>query len=79
MSKTLCELKRDLKHDFDSYALLVCQPRFVCKDCGRAANKKKYLCNPRKIDGLASTELQMELDAAPDEVLIPIYELLATR
>ncbi len=53
MSKTLCELKKELRRDFDSYVLLICRPRFVCKDCGRAANKKKYLCNPVKIEGRA--------------------------
>ncbi len=49
MSKTLCDLKKQLKCDFESYTLLVCNPRFVCRKCGRAANKKKYLCEPEKI------------------------------
>jgi hypothetical protein len=50
MSKTLCELKKYLKHDLDAYILLVYQPHFVCTKCGRVANKKKYLCQPQKIE-----------------------------
>jgi hypothetical protein len=74
MSKTLCELKKHLKQDFDTYVLLVCQPRFVCKDCGRAANRKKYLCNPKKIE--ASGVLGPELEMLPDsDDLIPLSEL----
>ena len=49
MAKTLCELDKLLKKDFDAYAALVNQPRFVCTQCGRAANQKKNLCEPKKI------------------------------
>jgi hypothetical protein len=49
MSRTLCERKRDLKHDLDAYVQLVCPANFVCAKCGRAASKKKYLCEPVRI------------------------------
>jgi len=29
--------------------MLVHEPRFICKKCGRAANKKKRVCEPQKI------------------------------
>jgi hypothetical protein len=74
MSKTLCELKKDLKQDFDSYVMLVCRPRFVCKDCGRAANRKKYLCHPKKIEGLHAFVPEMEALADADD-LISLSEL----
>ncbi len=25
------------------------QPKFYCKNCARVANKKKYLCDPKKL------------------------------
>ncbi len=50
MSKTLCELKKYLKHDLDAYIQLVYPPCFICTKCGRTANKKKYLCHSQKIN-----------------------------
>jgi hypothetical protein len=47
MAKKLCKLKKKLTQDFDTYVLLVHEPRFVCAKCGRAANKKKNLCTPQ--------------------------------
>jgi hypothetical protein len=47
--KELCKLRKELKEDLHTYMLLVHRPRFVCERCGRAANKKKYLCHPKKI------------------------------
>lgn len=49
MSAELCKLKKSLKGDLPSYILLVNQPRFVCLNCGRVANKKKNLCDPQRI------------------------------
>jgi hypothetical protein len=49
MAKSLCDMEKLLKKDFDAYTVLVNQPRFVCTKCGRAANKKKSLCEPKKI------------------------------
>jgi hypothetical protein len=51
MSKELCKLKKQLNSDLRQYALLVNQPRFVCKKCGRAANNKKNVCSPIKLSG----------------------------
>ena len=49
MTKTLCELKKLVKSDLKRYAALVNQPTHVCTSCGRAANHKKLLCKPEKI------------------------------
>jgi len=49
MAKSLCEREKLLKKDFEAYAALVSQPRFICAACGRAANKKKYLCEPKRM------------------------------
>jgi hypothetical protein len=49
MGKTLCDLKKELRHDLESYIQLVCAPQFVCTKCGRVANSKKSLCHPHKI------------------------------
>lgn len=49
MGKTLCDLKKELKHDLDGYIQLVCSPRFICTKCGRVANSKKSLCEPHRI------------------------------
>jgi hypothetical protein len=49
VSTELCKLKKSLKGDLPSYVLLVNQPRFVCANCGRVANKKKNLCEPRRM------------------------------
>ena len=51
MSKELCKLKKQLKGNLREYMLLVNQPRFVCRKCGRAANSKKNLCSPIKLSG----------------------------
>lgn len=49
MSQTLCKLKKELKQDLKSYTILVNQPCFVCTKCGRVANKKKNLCQAKKM------------------------------
>ena len=50
MTKTLCELKKELKNDPKSFAIYVKDATHVCKKCGRAANDKKRLCKPVKLD-----------------------------
>ncbi len=50
MAKELCKLKKSLKIDITSYMALVDSPTHVCKKCGRAANSKKQLCSPTRID-----------------------------
>ncbi len=50
MAKELCKLKKSLlKEDVVSFMQLVNQPTHICSKCGRAANSKKLLCNPIKI------------------------------
>ncbi len=49
MSKKLCEIKQLLKKDLGEYAKLVRDPKFICKSCGRVANKKALLCDPVKL------------------------------
>lgn len=49
MSKTLCEMKKQLKSDFGLYKQLVCNATHVCTKCGRAANDKKLLCKPERL------------------------------
>ena len=49
MAKTLCKIKKLMKQDLDTYVEHVKKPKFVCKSCGRVANKKGLLCSPIKI------------------------------
>ena len=47
--KTLCDLKKLLKSDFETYAKYVCDPSHVCRKCGRVANEKQRLCKPQRL------------------------------
>ncbi|MFC2156294.1 hypothetical protein ACFLT9_00525 [Acidobacteriota bacterium] len=49
--KTLCKLskKKNLDENWEEYVKLVKSPRYVCQNCGRAAKRKKYLCDPIRI------------------------------
>ena len=49
MSKTLCEMKKLLKADFQLYRQFVREASHVCTKCGRAANDKKLLCRPERL------------------------------
>jgi len=49
MATELCKLKKTLSIDITDYMLRVNKPTHVCAKCGRAANKKKWLCDPVKI------------------------------
>lgn len=49
MAKTLCEMKKLLKNDFDLFAQYVHDPTHVCRKCGRVANEKRKLCKPQKL------------------------------
>ena len=50
MSKTLCEMKKQLKWDFAAYKLLVCNASHVCgQSVVGAANDKKLLCKPVRL------------------------------
>lgn len=47
MSKTLCEWKKhEIIGEIDKLAQIVCDPRYVCRKCARAAHKEKHLCKP---------------------------------
>jgi hypothetical protein len=49
MSRTLCDLKKLLKSDFEAYKSYVCDPSHVCRKCGRVANDKQRLCKPERL------------------------------
>ncbi len=45
--KRLCKWKEDdLSKKFDKFKKIVSEPTFVCKKCGRVADKKKWLHKP---------------------------------
>jgi 3-methyladenine DNA glycosylase/8-oxoguanine DNA glycosylase len=45
--KRICKWnEKDISKDFDKFAALVSNPKFVCKKCGRVADKKKRLHKP---------------------------------
>jgi hypothetical protein len=47
MSKTLCEWsKHEIAEETGELARIVCDPRYVCRKCARAAHKEKHLCKP---------------------------------
>jgi hypothetical protein len=49
-NKEICEWSKDeLRKHFESLCEIVADPRFVCKKCGRAANRKKWLCDSKKL------------------------------
>jgi len=49
VAKELCKLKKNLSKQFEEIAALVDRPRFLCVECGRAANEKRRLCEPKRI------------------------------
>ena len=49
MPKSLCELKKLLKKDMRRYIDHIDAPRFVCKTCGRVANEKRMVCDPKRL------------------------------
>jgi hypothetical protein len=49
MTKHLCKLSQSVKKNFETIAGLVDRPRFICTDCGRAANEKKRVCEPKRM------------------------------
>lgn len=49
MSKSLCKLHDVLTKDIEAYVVLVDRPRYACTDCGRVANDKKNLCEPKRL------------------------------
>ena len=49
MAKTLCKIKKLLKDDLGTYIQHVKKPKYVCRSCGRVANKSDLLCKPLKM------------------------------
>jgi len=48
--KELCKWKSDTYgREMETLAAIVSEPRFVCLKCGRAAERKKWLCKPEKL------------------------------
>ena len=49
-AKRLCKWKsKEVAENFDKFADIVKNPKFVCKKCGWVANKKKWLHKPAAI------------------------------
>ncbi len=50
-AKKLCTLAKNgsLKEDTKAYKELLREAKYMCKKCGRAAAKPKYLCKSTKI------------------------------
>ena len=50
MAKSLCKWKKkDIEKNAHELMRIVSKPRFLCKDCARAAHNKEFLCKPTKI------------------------------
>lgn len=64
MSRTLCEWKKhEIAEETAELAKIVCDPRFVCRKCARAAHKDKHLCKPipLPLDGLDCDKEEHEM------------------
>jgi hypothetical protein len=48
VARKMCKLVKDGFHSKKTkqFAKLVKEPKFVCKTCGRVANRKACLCKP---------------------------------
>ncbi len=50
-AEPLCKWRREAYAErFDKLCKIVTEPKFVCLKCGRAAEKKKHLCEPEPLD-----------------------------
>ncbi len=51
MAKKLCKLVKDKLHKDDpkKFIKIVKDAKYYCKNCGRVASKKSYLCKPEKL------------------------------
>ena len=50
-SKEICEWsEKDLRKHYLKLRDIVTNPQYVCMKCGRAANRKKWLCQVKKLD-----------------------------
>jgi hypothetical protein len=51
VAKSLCKwTKTEYRSEEKKLRKLVSKPKFVCRNCGRAARTKKALCNPFALD-----------------------------
>ena len=57
VAKTLCKIKKLLKEDPAKYIKHVKKPKFVCRSCGRVANKRGLLCSPLKISSFEESAI----------------------
>lgn len=49
-AKKLCKWKKAaIDEKMDKLQDIVSQPRYVCRNCARAASDRKYLCKPEKL------------------------------
>ena len=49
-AKPICKWKKtQYVKDLAKLKSVVKNPRYVCRDCGRVANEKKWLCEPVKL------------------------------
>ncbi|MCA9217815.1 MAG: hypothetical protein KDB27_32320 [Planctomycetales bacterium] len=61
--KKLCDLKKWLKRDVDSYLELVADPTHLCISCGRVANCKRRLCDAKRLpEDMINQNRNTELD-----------------
>jgi len=50
IEKELCDWSQtELRVYIDQLQKIVSKPAFVCTKCGRAANRKKWLCKAKKL------------------------------
>ena len=48
--KTLCDWSaKDIDKNYDELKNLVRKPKFICEKCARVSNKKKYLCDFKRL------------------------------
>ena len=52
MANTLCKRVKDdyLKENLKEYIKMVKEPKYICKKCGRVAEKEEMLCKPKKME-----------------------------
>ena len=46
----MCKIAKDLPDNIDKVIELVSSPEFICKKCGRVANKDSFLCKPKNLN-----------------------------
>jgi len=62
MGKTICDWsKKELKNDAAFLFWLVKDPTHYCRKCGRSANTKKVLCDPKSFKKAIKKEQATDL------------------